>query len=146
METTDLIKEDRFLIFLGKSENKSHQYLLLPKDFVNDGNEATGKVVWYSVKWNGNAGSIYKVSATENGEQVSYDKKNFSVGKWKNKEQLLEWQANQRACEDKEYWAKQNRKDELLDYLESLRDAYKSTSNRQQRAVMLARIIDYITY
>lgn len=146
-EVKPLEDDERHMVFTGRMDGKSYQYIILDKDYINDGRVADGKKVWFSVRWSGNAGSIYKVKITELGSgqtNISYAKKNLPVGYWKNELQRTEWQAIQRMCEDVEAMSKKAKIDSLEKSLFPLREAYKLCRTRQERTIMMARIMDYI--
>ncbi len=131
-------------IFVGQEDGKDYKYLILPDGYINDGREAVGEYTWFPVVWYGNAGSIYEVTRKE-GKTVSYTKKNFPIGIWKNSAQRNEWQAAQRACEDRNKMINQSKEDSLMDLLAPIRKAYANTRRYQEKAVLLGRVIIYIT-
>ena len=141
-------ENEQHMIFTGNIDGKSRQYLILNRDYINDGRRAEGRLIWFSVKWVGNAGSIYKVKITPNengGDTINYVIKNIPIGFWKNQEQRVEWQSLQRAKEDSVAFLNKSREDNIEFYLRPLAIQYDKLRSRQERTVMLARVIDYIT-
>lgn len=130
-----------------KRDGKYYYYLQLEKDCINDGRRAEGNMQSFSKKFGiGGAGSIFELETIEKGTStsVSLKSKNYSIGYWKNREQIIEWQAEERVVEDAKALDKAAKEDKLLTILFPIRRAYKNCRNKNERTVLLARIIDYI--
>jgi hypothetical protein len=145
MADQELILEERFLIFICKDEKK-YLYFLVDKDCPNDGRVATGGEVRYDHKFgSGLAGVLFKIEASEHGERIRYSKVTPPQGYWQNTEQRTKWQVRQRAQEDYEALLKVVKTDTLEKILTPIKQAYLTARTRQERSVILARVIDYIT-
>lgn len=136
--------ENRMFIYLYP-DGKKHTYLLLDKDYINNGSLAEGRHVVYDTKFGGGrSGVMYEIEATESGSKIKYGKVNVPHGIWQNRSQVVLWQAKEKAILDVVKLQKDALTDRVALTLEPLRVSYSSLKNRQERAVFIARIIDYI--
>lgn len=141
-------ENEQHMIFIGGIDGKSREYMILPRDYKNDGRIADGRVIWFAVSWSGNAGSIYKVKITElegGKTNINYVIKNLPIGRWKNAEQVVQWQTKQRTKEDSLKLLNKTREDSIELYLRPVSVVYDKLKTKSERAVLLARIIEYIT-
>jgi hypothetical protein len=140
----DLIKEERIFIFISKT-GKHCKYLLLDKDCENDGREAKGLIVGYSVKFGkGYAGAMFKIKSTEKGEQITYPKVNIPVAIWKNSKDTTAWRAEQTRKDTEAQMEKLATDDKLKEAIQPLAKFMNRCRTRQERAAMLGTILSYL--
>lgn len=139
-------KQIRQFIFISKSKTDV-QFLLLDIGCENDGRKATGRRVNYSgLKMPAKmAGTIFEMESTANGESISYSKIFAPKGWWKNSEDRVGWQVEQREQEDLIGLEKITKTDDLEELLLPIKNKLRNTHTRAARAVILARVIDYLT-
>ena len=146
METKKMSEghEERFFIYAG-TDGTSHKYALLPKDYENDGRAFEGSLAIYKKKFGtGRPGSIFSMETKIDESGVRIPKINYPIGTWKNRVQVLQWQAISRAAEDAKKMQTEASKDRIEEHLEPLRLAYNRCRTRNERAVFIGRIIAYL--
>lgn len=136
--------ETKKLVYMyRRPDDKKAVYKVL--DVENDGQRAQGDEIVLSKKIiAGNSGVMFEAQLGKGA--ISHDKNVLPIDIWKNKDDLLEWQAKDKAFMIAEKIKRTDRSNDVLsECLAPLRRIYREECRDSvSRAALLGRVIDYI--
>lgn len=131
----------------GNKTKRVYGYVKVSDDDLKSGNpvvNAAQAMYWKKSLYPGTAGTVIEIVMEEGADGVSIWKAVNYVGRWPNREQCVAWQAEHDETVADLDSKKDAMHDSIIETLAPVAKAYRH-SNRAGRAVLLAKVIRYLT-
>lgn len=138
------MKRKAFFVYMYPKDSDTHVYLELDSiENLEQNDTARGRQWFLKKKIVDGIGSIIAVELE--GDSVLFSKRPVILARWPHKDDVAGWILKKRAVDYQKKIDTLAKEDWLAEQLMPLKDAYRMTSNRHDRAAMLAEIIRIVT-